>query len=212
MNATPLANELFLVAHDPYSGRAHAGPKVVDTGLAGAVLGELVLSGRLLIADDSRIYLPDARPSGEPVTDAAIVRVAEQVAPHPAQAWVEYLRDHTRDAVVTRMLRAGIIQQPRPRGMLRNSMLYPAADPLSATSALLRLRHLLDHPGYLDDTSAALGGLVLATKLDFLLTGGSPNEVRDGLARMYQRLPAGLRVLVAAVESAVAGLTAGASA
>jgi hypothetical protein len=63
---------------------------------------------------------------------------------------------------------------------------------------------VLDHPANLDEQTAVLGGLVMATGLDFVLGGATTRETREGLARMQQLLKPDLRALILGVESAVA--------
>lgn len=202
----PLADELFLVGHDQYSGKALVSDAALDTGLAGAVLGELVLAGRLQVGDDTLVRVLDQRPYGERVSDAALAEVLKQREFHPVRAWVEYLRDHARTMIAPRLIQAGLIERVQARQMFRQVVRYPATDPVKAASPQAKLRYLLDHPQNLDEQSAVLAGLVLATGLDYVLGGGSAREVRDRLARMAMMLRSDLRALIAGVESAVAAL------
>src|SRR5258705_209087 len=71
-------------------------------------------------------------------------------------------------------------------------------------TALARLRYRLDRPGNLDEQTAVLGSLVLASGLEFVLGGGTGRETRDALSRMHQMLKTDLQALVVGVESAVA--------
>jgi hypothetical protein len=206
MYALPLADELFLVGHDQYSGKPQVSDSALDTGLAGAVLGELALAGRIYVADDTNVIVRDQRPWGERVSDAALAEILKQREPHPVRAWVEYLRDHSRTMVAPRLVQAGLIERVQARAMLKQIVRYPATDPLKAASAQARLRYMLDHPSNLDEQTAALAGLVLGSGLDFVIGGGSARETRDGLVRMVQILRSDMRALVVGVESAVAQL------
>jgi len=44
-----LADDFFLIAHDDRDGRARLSPKSVELGLAGALIGELVLEQRVFV-------------------------------------------------------------------------------------------------------------------------------------------------------------------
>jgi hypothetical protein len=55
------ADSLFLIAHDPASGRPLVGPRVLGVGLATALLGELVTGGLVGIRDD-RVRASDRQP------------------------------------------------------------------------------------------------------------------------------------------------------
>jgi len=204
MIALPLADELFLVGHDQYTGKPQISDGVLDTGLAGAVLGELVLAGRLSVGEETHVVARDQRPYGERVSDAALAEILKQHDAHPVRAWVEYLRDHARTMVAPRLVHTGLIERVQARAMLKQTVRYPATDALKAASPQARLRYVLDHPTHLDEQTAVLGGLVLATGLDFVVGGGSTRETRDGLARMQNLLRPDLQALILGVESAVA--------
>jgi hypothetical protein len=200
MHAMPLADELFLVGHDPYKGNA------LDTGRAGAVLGELALAERIYVDEDTVVQVRDQRPYGERVSDAALAEILKQNDLHPVRAWVEYLRDHARTMVAPRLVATGLIERVQTRSMLKQIVRYPATDPLRAASAEARLRYMLDHPGNIDVQTGVLAGLVVGVGLDFVLSGASAREVRDGLTRMLRVLRPDLRSLIVGVESAVAAI------
>ena len=204
MYELPLADELFLVGHDQYSGKAQISDGALDTALAGAVLGELVLAGRLSIDDSTIVVVRDQRPHGERVSDAALAEILKQQQAHPVRAWVEYLRDHSRTMVAPRLVHIGMIERVQARSLLKQTIRYRAIDPLKAAGPQARLRYLLDRPGDLDEQTAVLGSLVLAAGLEFLLGGGSTRQTRNALIQMHQTLKTDLQALVVGVESAVA--------
>ncbi len=204
MYALPLADELFLVGHDQYTGKPQISDGALDTALAGGVLGELVLAGRLSVGDDTVVVVRDQRPHGDRVSDAAMAEILKQRESHPVRAWVEYLRDHARTMVAPRLIHAGLIERLEVRAMLRQTVRYKAVDTLKAAAPQARLRYMLDHPENLDEQTAVLGGLVMASGLEFVLGGGSSRQIREGLAQMSRLLKTDLQSLVAGVESAVA--------
>jgi hypothetical protein len=201
MRALPLADDLFLIGHDEYNGRARTNDVDLDAGLAGAVLAELVLLGWIRVADNSGIVVRHYQNGRDQVQDAAMAMIMDQPSTHSALSWVDYLRGYVRDPVVARLSSAGLI---RPRAGLK--VRYPATDPTRAAAPQARLRFALDHPSDVDDHTALLAGLVMATNVAYVLAG-SPREVRDGLARMYHTLPTGLRAIIAAVETAISRVT-----
>jgi hypothetical protein len=207
MHALQLADELFLDGHDHYTGKPRIGDTALDTGLAGAVLGELTLMDRIYVDDDTVVTVRDQRPHGERVSDAALAEILKQQDLHPVRAWVEYLRDHSRTMVAPRLVHHGLIERVQTRQMLKQVVRYPATDPVRAASAEARLRYMLDHPGSaIDVQTGLLAGLVSAVGLDFVFSGATPREVRDGLTRMLRILRPDLRTLIVGVESAVAAL------
>lgn len=100
-----------------------------------------------------------------------------------------------------------MIEQRQVRTLLRQVVRYKAVDPIKAASPQARLRYMLDHPGTVDEQTAVLASLVLASSLEFVLGGLSARQTRNGLGQMQGTLRADLLALTAGVESAIAQLT-----
>lgn len=197
MITLPLADELFLVGHDQYRGRPRVSGRVLDTGLAGAVLGELVLDGRIAIRPDTMVQVWDPRPYGERVTDAALAEILKQDRAHTVRAWVEHLRDQARVMVGSRLVGRGLVTPQRVQR-------FPAVDPVIAAAPQTRLGYLLDRPEQADEPSAVLGALTLVTGLDAAMGGPSDRQIRDGLTQMHEALDPQLRALTLGVAAAAA--------
>lgn len=206
MTTVPLADQLFLVGHDENTGRAHVADSVLDSGLAGAVLAELVLADRIAVVD-GLVLVRDHRPYGETVTDSALAEVIKQRANHPIRAWVEYLRDDAREMVARRLVKEGTVQRVQTRVMLRQAVRFPAVDPVQAASPRVHLWYTIEHPELLDEVTATLGGLVHAVGLERVLVAESKRRARDTLREISERLPDDLRSVVAGVDAAVAAIT-----
>jgi Golgi phosphoprotein 3 (GPP34) len=206
MYARPLADEFFLVGHDQYTGKAQVSDAVLDTGLAGAMLGELVLLGRLLVSDEMLVTVQDPRPTGDRMIDTTVQEIVQQRDVHAVRQWVEYLRDHARELVGQRLVEAGLVERVQSRGMLKQAVRFPARDPLKAAAPEARLRYMLDHPSSLDEPTALLGSLANAAGLEYVIGGGSNRRIRDELAQMTMLLMPGAKALIVGVESAVAQL------
>ncbi len=207
MRTLPLADELFLIGHDEYTGKSHVNHAILDSGLAGAVLGELLLAGRVAIADN-RVVVRDDRPYGEVVSDAALAEIVKQPDNHPVRAWVEYLRADVRDMVGGRLVQAGVVTREESRGItLRTTVRYPAIDAINAAAPRVRLRFLLDRDEPLDQQTAALAALVRASKLEHtVLVDTRRQQVRELIARVTEPMHPYLHALAAGVEAAVAGV------
>ena len=67
----PLADDLFLTAHDTVRGKCLLSPATLGLGLSASLLAELVLWRRLDILD-SKIVIIDDRPTGDPATTAVL--------------------------------------------------------------------------------------------------------------------------------------------
>jgi hypothetical protein len=207
MRALPLADEMFLVGHDEYSGKCLANQSVLGCGLAGAVLVELVLAGRIAIAD-GRVVVRDSRPWSERVTDAALTEIVGRRETFPPRSWVEYLCGDVRDIVARRLEASGMTRREQSRGLsLRSVVRYPAVDAIEAAGPRVRLRFMLDQGQSLDLPTALLAAMVRATELEgVLFLQMSRQQVRDMLGQIVDALPPDLRMIVAAVDAAVAAV------
>ena len=203
----PLADDLFLVGHDQYTGRVRIDDAVLDTSLAGAVLGELLLAGRVDAENGMLVTVRDQRPYGERVSDAALAEILKQREPRTVRAWVEYLRADARSMVATRLLLAGVVERVAGRRRMRSVVRYPATDPSAAAAPQVRLRYVLDHRESLDAKTAVLAGLVAVAGLEPVVGGDSDRLTREALAGLRSGLSAQLQALVLGVESAVAQVT-----
>jgi hypothetical protein len=199
MITLPLADEFFLVGHDQYRGRPRVNGLVLDTGLAGAVLGELVLDRRIVVGPDTTVQVWDPRPYGERVSDAALAEVLKQDQAHTVRAWVEYLRDQARAMVGSRLVVRGLVT-----ARVGRHRRFPAVDPVLAAAPQTRLGYLLDRPGLADESSAVLAALTLATGLNTAVGGPSDRQIRNGLTQMHEGLDPQLRALTLGVAAAAA--------
>src|SRR5690349_21450491 len=83
----PLRAELYLLAHDVDTGRPYVNEQSLAVGLAGAILLELWLAGRIAIGfsydlirsqwrqDPGRLTIVHADSLGDPLTDAALATI-----------------------------------------------------------------------------------------------------------------------------------------
>ncbi|HLL68340.1 MAG TPA: GPP34 family phosphoprotein [Micromonosporaceae bacterium] len=202
----PLSGEYFLLAHDDYSGRPHINQEVLSTGLAGALLAQLLSYGRIEIVEDDKVRLLDARPWDDEVTNVVVAEIGKQTAFHPARAWVEYLRGEAYSMVGEQLAGKGLLN--RETGMLRRSVRYVSRDPIQSARPRVRLRYIAQRPHEpLDEQTATLAALVLATKLDTVIAdGGYPREIREGLEGMSRRLRPDMLAIVAGVTKAVTAI------
>lgn len=205
----PLRTELFLAAHNDETGRAHIGLRALCLGLAGAILLELWLTGRVLIGyayrvrendyipDPGRILILNSGLCGDPLTDAAMTqlnRTGGQI----------YLTDFIRefatldlyDRVKGDMLATGVLHRDtsRRRRIFRRDGYLPVK---KAYSVRVRtwLRDLASsrHPGNSRDLGKiqtfALAGLVAALGLTRNLFHSDPawlhGRLMDGIAGLY---------------------------
>src|SRR5258706_454509 len=77
-----LADDFFLIAHDDRDGKSRLSQRAVEFGLAGAMLGELVLEQRIL-CEGPRLRVISREPPSDPLahTNQASVRRLQQAIP-----------------------------------------------------------------------------------------------------------------------------------
>jgi hypothetical protein len=203
-----LRTELFLIAHDHQTGRAHIDRRSLCLGLALAILLELWLDGRIMIGksydvreavyhpDPGRITVTDPTSYGDPLTDAAITllnRTGGRI----------YVTDFIRrfasldlyDRVRGDMLAIGVLHCTSHRrfGLFRKDR-YLAIKEAWAVQARSRLRDLPkprnrhDHiPDFPDMQTVALAGLVTALGLTRNLHHPEPAELHGQLMNITTR-------------------------
>lgn len=197
-----LAARLFLVLHDPFSGRCAVSPMALRCALAGAELSELILNRRVLLENDL-VTLGDASARGTDALSAFVVgTIARQPESYGVPTWLAAVGDAVVELVAARLTEAGVLT--RSKSLLGRRDRFPALDLLAAAGPRVRLEHTVcegtcDLPGA---TCAALIGAVGAARV---LQGICPRRaVRRGLADATATLPENLRSLVTSVEVAYA--------
>ena len=203
-----LADELFLIAHDDYSGKPLAAAVLVDSALAGAIIGELFFDGRITIAR-SQLYVADDRAWQEPVTDRALGEMVRRGDGHPLRSWLEFLAPRVRDHVGDRLVSAGVVSRTTSRGLdLRTTVRWPGLDPNRVARPRVRLNAILERSDQpLDPRTATLAGLVQSAGLLRALTPANRSAVANRIAAARRLLPPELRDLLNAVDAAVAAST-----
>jgi hypothetical protein len=200
----PLADDLFLTAHDTVKGRSLLTPATLGLGLAGALLGELVLWRRLDIVD-AKIVLIDDRPTADPAVTAVLDQLLREGHHRAVRDWIAFLATGIAiDLVERRLSRAGLVQRQEKRGLLGSKVFFVPTDSMVAGWPATRIRTFLGRGELLDIPDLVLAGLILATGLDqhvfVTLDARSRGQLTDQFRR---RLPAMLQELVGHAEAAV---------
>ncbi|NJC63553.1 GPP34 family phosphoprotein [Planosporangium flavigriseum] len=201
-----LAEELLLLAYDD-AGSLKISGQSLDYGLAGALLMELTLAGRVDVAD-KRVAVIDSRPTGDPVIDGALARIGTER--RKPQDWVTRLSKGLRDQYLHRMVDAGVLRRDQHKVLwIFPRTHYPAATGAQAapeTETRQRLLAAVNGGGPVDPRTAALCSLVRAVRLEAVAFPGLPKrQVRERLRAISDASwPAdAVRKAIEAVEAAV---------
>ncbi|MEV1333655.1 GPP34 family phosphoprotein [Micromonospora costi] len=182
-----LAHELALLGHDD-AGVNRLGSPHLGYGLAGALLLDLTLAGRLTVAD-GRVSVTGAEPLGVPLLDDALTRIASDEKRRKPKDWIGRLAKGLPERVLDGLVDAGVLRResdkvlwvfPRTR--------YPSptgAEPAVETDARRRMLAAVAGPGPVEPRTAALISLSRAVGLDRKLFRDLPkDQVKRRLAEI----------------------------
>jgi Golgi phosphoprotein 3 (GPP34) len=195
------ADDLYLLGHDDRSGKPVLQPRALGTGLAGALLAELMLPGWIALRPDSTVVITRNAPQDALRQHALLSQIAKEPGPQPLPSWLRFLSGSAARHVAGRLEQAGYLQHVRSRVPWSQDQYIPVnAD--WAIGPMLRVRSALDPAQPLTASAAVLTGLAVACGLGFRLSQyqaqlGRP--VQDAVAQ----LGPGLRELIAQTRTAV---------
>ena len=197
-----VGDDLWLLAHNDVTGRPCLQPRPLGLGLAGALLGELVLTGLVSVAGDDLTLEQARRRPGEQVLTGVLGALEREPEEHPVGEWLAYLARTAPGNVAGRLERSGYLA--RDRGLLprRGGRLVPC-DRDSAFAPVLRVRAALDSSRPLTAHDGVLAGLADACGLGFRLAAYTPARPVRPLHHAVAQLAPGLQDLIAHTRAAV---------
>jgi hypothetical protein len=194
------------MAHHENSGRAFLGARPLGVGVAGGLLGELMLSGCVFAGFDGALVAGPVRPEDQRLDELAQqVRgyIAGERERHDLAAWLLFLAQTAAGDVADRLERAGYVT--RAGGWLPwRAPRWVPMDPDWAFASLTRARPATDATRPLSAHAAVLAGLAAACGLRFRLDQYLPPAGRT-VDQAVARLQPGLQRLIAAVRQTVDG-------
>ena len=196
-----LADDLYLMAHNDRNGRPHLQPRAVGLGLAGALLAELMLAGKIRIWQD-RIVVADSAPPEEGLARDVLGLVLGEHESRPLEDWLVFLARTAASDVARRLERSGYLTQVAGRRPWRGERWVPV-DADSAFAPVVRVESALDATRPVTAQGAALAGLAGACGLGSRLSLYLPPRTRRHLEDAAAQLEPGLRDLVAQTRAAV---------
>lgn len=203
-----LGEELLLLALDDERGTVHGSAAMaMPYALAGALLLELTLAGRLA-AEDTALIVRDQTPTGDDLLDAALAVIAGATRTGDARYWVGRLDravPHLKERLLDQLIVRGILRYDEHRvlGIIPRAH-YPVVDFTTEWEMRHRVRAVILDGETPDARTAILLSLVQACQLtDTLFT-------RDERARARRRLKeiAQGELVGKAIADTVAGMEA----
>jgi len=163
-----LAEEFALLAYGD-DGAPDTDSVRLDNGLGGSLLLELAISGRLDVKDQ-RVVVRDGTPTGDPLVDQALGRIAADDKPRKPGYWVKKFAKDARRLTLDRLVEQEVLTREQDTVLLVFPRTrYPAAhgvEPVPETEARQRLTAAVSGTGPVEPRTAALCALVAATNLD----------------------------------------------
>ncbi len=209
-----LADQYFLIAHEDRTGRSRLHPRATGLGLAAALIGELMLAGRLRIID-GELHIVNRQPPADALAHDILDLLIAQPQHREVRVWLAFLSQDAAVRVGERLMRGGAVEPVTRRRMLGTQTLYMpnnAAQRNAAAWAPARLANLLMRNLDMSTGDRVLTGLIAVTGLtrhvlyDFDLHRQALLTVSD----VVGSLPADLRELIEYTEASVGSvLTAG---
>jgi hypothetical protein len=199
-----IADEYFVIAHDPDSCQPYLNHQALGLGLAAGLLCELLVDGWVVIAEGA-VY-----PSGSQGIPAEPLqhRVWDLIRGEPkalaVDVWLRYLAQDAVDLVGDRLVRARRYQRDQVRvGLLRRTVqLYCPLDPGRAAYATVRLRTALR--GQVSMGDVLLTAIAVATELAELAELWDEDKPPEHLRSLFRQLPQPLWEVVTHTQASVA--------
>jgi hypothetical protein len=181
-NTLTLVEDAVLLALDDKTGAVRKmPPRAYDYLLAGALLSDLALAGRI-DTDPEKLTVVSAEATGDPLLDGPLTRIAAGPAGKPATHWLWVFAEGARDierAATDRLVNRGILKRSESKilwalGLRR----YPTVDNQERVEVLTRLGSLVLGDELPDPKDAILIGLLTGCRLDTIIFTGPTYESR----------------------------------
>ncbi|TDD12726.1 GPP34 family phosphoprotein [Nonomuraea deserti] len=112
-----IAEEFLLLAYRDDKGTPLINSTQLDSALAGALLAELAVGGRLDLSD-KKVTVTDPSPLGDAELDATLTRIATEGKARKPAWWVQRIQSgKLRKRLLTRLAESGVLAEERGRAL-----------------------------------------------------------------------------------------------
>lgn len=175
---------LFFLGHDPFSGKVRIRADLLNIGLAGAALADLLFDERVTL-DHGTVVLVSRSPTGEPIADRMLTTIMGETEQHGVRDWVEHLGNGIYDIVVENLTVRGLLAPKEKRGMFRLSLHYQPTELRVASFPRAILRTAMLGRSQFDMPTVTLALLAWAIGLDDV---GEPDLTRRQVSEWAQQV------------------------
>ena len=198
-----VGDDLYLMAHDDRTGKPLLPPRPLGTGLAGALLAELMLARCIGLRSDTAVVIGRDVPRTAVQGYVLLKLIADEPSPLPVREWLLYLARTAAQDVALRLEQAGYLARVRSRVPGRPGRMVPV-NPDWAFAPMLRVRSALDPAREVTPHAAVLTGLAVACGLGFHLDQYQyQTRASRGAGDAVAYLPSDLRQLIAQIQITV---------
>ncbi|HZG90941.1 MAG TPA: GPP34 family phosphoprotein [Pseudonocardia sp.] len=197
--------KMFLVLHDPFTGKPEVGQDLMKSSLVASELSDLIMSRHLGMEDDHVVVAGTGGLESDEIATFVAHSIDQQPGSHTVRNWIRALGDTVYEMVAGLAVQSGTVRrQPaawRPTG--RRADRFPAVDLLRAAGPRLRLEHKLRTPRELDLETSVLAGVLGSLRLERVIDVQRDRAaVKAAVAAAAAALPIDLRNLLSGVEAA----------
>jgi hypothetical protein len=204
MERDELAAGFFLIAHDEFSGKLRIARDRLGHGLVAAELAQLLIAGRIAIAD-GRVVLTDSYASEPNDVDRYVLdTVQRHQSVRSVRAWVESLAEPLYELIARRLEDLGIVRRESGGGLVRRRPdRFPGVDLLTAARPRMRLERMIRSPRELDLPGAFTAILLWTLGAEAALDPEiDKNAAREVVQQVNEHLPADLHSVLAGARAA----------
>ncbi|GAB1819681.1 GOLPH3/VPS74 family protein [Herbidospora sp. RD11066] len=197
-----IAEDVLLLGYDEKTGQPTISSIGLNAGLAGAILAELAINGRLSLAD-KKVVVTDATPVGDPELDAALERIAAEAKVREPEWWIGKLNgDQLRQRLLVRLVENGVLSEEKSKILgLFKTVKYPELDGSVERAVRQKVESVLTGAEP-DPRTAVVIGIMHATKaLKKQFPGTDDARVKEITEGDWAG--EGVKQAIAAVEAAV---------
>jgi len=205
MSRESMAAAFLLLVHDEFSGRPRCSADLLRCGLVGAQLAELVIGGRMGVAE-GRVHPLDADPLGNarPAAEYVMECVLGQPRQHTIRTWTENLGEPLYEMIVTELVDDGVIRRETGGFGRRRTERLPALNLLRAAAPRARIERMITAPRELDLAGAFTIAMVWALGIEAMLDTRAERGGAELVERIRARMPVALRELLDGIGTSAA--------
>jgi hypothetical protein len=207
MERDELAAGFFLIAHNEFNGKLRISRDRLGYGLVAAELAQLLVAGRIALAD-SRVVLTDGYGPEPNEVDAFVLdTVQHDMSVRSVRHWTETLADPLYEWIAHRLEAMGVVRRETGGGLVRRRPdRFRGTDLLAAARPRLRLERMIRSPRELDLPGAFTVTLLWTLGAEGVLDPDIDRiAVRELVRQVNEHLPADLHTVLNGARAALNG-------